>query len=371
MTTTQINEKKGPRGYRFLVLTLNIVLGILIYWLLGFVMDDISDQPGPVRYEIEKKYQDPALVKEETAINAQIQKRTNTINEQQQQQKILETSINSYRDTMNQLLDLQKASIQKGISFSPESEKNLQDVTALYLNYQKQFQDLNNSITKDNLEVQRLQNRIQEIQSKLSIQNEQADKEYNSLWIKHNWAMAGLQLLVLIPLLLITAFIYRKYRESPYKAIIIAVGVAVFFKISMVMHNYFPSYIFKYLLILALIYITGRLLISKLRMIAAPNRPWLDKQYSEAYQKNTCPICQFAIKPSISKFFITENKKTLPIPDYHYLDAVDAYSCPCCGSLLFEKCSSCSHLRYSLLSYCDSCGTKKEEHQSRLAKDEH
>ena len=360
MTMEQITEKKGPRGYRFLVMTLNVVLGLLIYWLLGFVMDDISDQPGPNLQEIQKKYQDPILVKEETTINKQLQKRSSTISEQQQQQKILETSINSYRDTMNQLLDLQKASIQKGVTFSPESQKNLQDVTALYLDYQKQFQDLNSSITKDNLEVQRLQNRVQEIDSKLALQNEQAYKEYNSLWVKHNWAMAGLQLLVLIPLLLITAYLFRTYRESPYKPIIISVGIAVFAKIAMVMHDYFPSYLFKYLLILALIYCTARILIAKLRLIASPNRPWLEKQYSEAYQKNHCPICQFPIKPSISKFFITDNKKTVSTPNYHYLDAVKEYTCPCCGKLLFGACSKCSHLKYSLLTYCDSCGTKEE-----------
>lgn len=362
----KVNEKKGPRGYRFLVMSLNVVFALLVYWLLGFVMDDIANRPGPVLQVIQKKYQDPILVKEKKAINEQIKKRLNTINEQQQQQKILETSIHSYSDTMNQLLDLQKASIQKGITFSSESQKNLQNVTAFYLDYQKQFQDLNHFITKDNIEVQRLQNRVQEIDTMLGTQNVQAEKEYNSLWISHNWAIAGLQLLALVPLLLITAYLYRKYRKGPYNVMIIAVGVAVFLKISMVMHDYFPSYIFKYALILALIYMTARALVSKLRMIESPNHPWLMKQYSEAYQKNTCPMCQFVFKPGISKFFSMENKKTISTPDYQYLNTIDAYTCPCCGQMLFEKCSSCSHLRYSLLSYCDTCGTQKIEENRGL-----
>ena len=260
---------------------------------------------------------------------------------------------------MNQLLDLQKASIQKGVVFSSESQKNLQDVTAMYLDYQKQFQNLNGAITKDNLEAQHLQKRARVINSKLTGENELANKEYYSLQTKHNWAMAGLQLLALIPLLLLTAFLYKRYGKGPYKSMIIAAGIAVFVKISMVMHEYFPSYLFKYILILALIYITAKLLISKLRMMAKPNQPWLEKQYSEAYQKNHCPICQFPIKPSVSKFFITDNKNNSPIPDYHYLDTVNEYTCPCCGKLLFNKCSKCSHLRYSLLTHCDSCGEEK------------
>ncbi len=357
-TTRQTIKKKGPRGYRLLVMALNGLFGLLLYWLLGFIMEDISNQPGPNLQILQKKYQDSILVQEEETINESLEKSTNTVSEQQQQLKNLEASIASYRDTMNQLLDLQKASIQKGVVFSSESQKNLHDVTVLYLNHQKHFQDLNNAIISGNLEVQQLQNRLQEISSKLDNQKEKAYREYNSLWAKHNWAMAGLQLLSLIPLLLVAFYLVRKYKKSPYKTMFITAGIAVFVKISMVMHNYFPSYLFKYLLISALIYCTAKLLVTKLRLLAAPNRPWIEQQNSEAYQKNQCPQCQFPIRPSIAKFFCNEAKNTLFTSDSHYLESVEGYTCPCCGQLLFNKCSSCSHLKYSLLSYCDSCGSK-------------
>lgn len=261
---------------------------------------------------------------------------------------------------MNQLLDLQKASIQKGVTFSPESQKNLQNVTDLYLDYQKQFQDLNSSITKDNLEAQQLQNKIKEVNDKLVKQNEQAEKEYNELWVKHNWAMAGLQLIILIPLLLVSALLYRKYKTTIYRAMILAVGIAVFLKISIVMHQYFPSYLFNYLLILILIALTIQTLISMLRMVNSPKPAWLQKQYQEAYQKAQCPECQFSIKPSVSKLFYPDAKGNLPVANYSYLETVDKYTCPSCGVLLFEKCSDCSHLRHSLLGYCDNCGAKKD-----------
>lgn len=351
-------DKKGPKGYRVLVMTLNVVLALLIYWFIGFLMDDISDQPGPDLTEIQKKYQDPVLVKQKETYNKQLEKSTGTIDELHQQQTILKTSINSYRDTMNQLLDLQKASIEKGVAFSAESQNNLQNVTTLYLDYQKQFQALNSAITKDNLEIQKIQNKVKVIDAQLAKQNEQANQEYNSEWVKHNWAMAGLQLLVLIPLLLLCAYLFKSYRHTLYKPMIMAAGIAVFFKISVVMHQYFPSYLFKYLLILALIYITTVVLISKLRMLAAPKPNWLQKQYREAYQKMECPICQCAIKPSISKLFMTNNKYNSSTSDYHYLNEVDAYICPNCGVRLFDTCPNCSKLKYSLLSYCDCCGIK-------------
>jgi hypothetical protein len=361
MTTAQLDGKKGPKKFRFFVILLNIIFGLLIYWLLGFLMDDISQQPGPSLSDIQKKYQNPTWVNEKKTYTKQLTTLSSTIDQQQQQQGILATSINSYRDTMNQLLDLQKASIQKGMVFSPESQKNLQNVTNLYLNYQKQFQELNNSITQANLNVQQLQNKIKELDEQLSKQNEAADKEFEAEWVKHNWAMAGLQLIVLIPLLLITVYLLKTYGKSVYRPMILAAGIAIFFKIAIVMHDYFPSNLFKYLLILALIYVIAQVLISKLRMISAPNPPWLEGQYREAYQKNQCPVCEFSIKPGISKFFSSEEKNYTPLSDHSYLDQVDNYTCPSCGKLLFEQCTQCSHLRYSLLGYCDFCGVKKEE----------
>lgn len=361
MDTERLKEKKGPKGHRVFVMVLNILLGLLIYWFLGFLMDDISEQPGPSLVAIQKKYQDPVLVKDREAFNDQLKKISVTIAEQQQQQSILQTSINSYRDTMNQLVGLQKASIQKGVTFAPESQQNLQQISDLYLQSQKQFQELNNAITKDNLTQQHLQNQINEIDAKLATQNEQANKEYQAQWVNHNWAMAGLQLLVLIPLLLIAAYLLKVYKTSLYKPMLMAAAIAVFCKIALVMHDYFPSYIFKYVLILALIYITIVTLIAKLRMIAAPKPDWLEKQYREAYQKIQCPICQYPVKPGVAKLFTQEHGTNLPLTNLSYLDEVKKYTCPGCGELLLESCTHCDHLRYSLLKYCDCCGATKEK----------
>ena len=359
MDTALVKEKKGPKGHRALVITLTILLGLLIYWLLGFVMDDIGNQAGPSLQEVQKKYQDPTLVKNKESFNHQLDKLVAKVDQQKQQQDILQTSINSYRDTMNQLLDLQKASIQKGITFSPESEKNLQQVTSLYLNYQNQFQDLNSSITKDNLARQQLQNQLNDIDRQLDKQNQKAEKEYNDLWVRHNWAMAGLQLLVLIPLLLISAYLFRRYRNSMYKPLIMASGIAVFYKIYEVMHYYFPSYIFKYILVFALIYFTAQTLISRLRMVVTPKPDWLQKQYREAYQKVQCPICQFPIKPGFTKFVTVEKGANPPLTNSN-LHGINRYTCPGCGEELFTQCTHCSHIRYALLPYCDFCGAEKD-----------
>jgi len=37
------------------------------------------------------------------------------------------------------------------------------------------------------------------------------------------------------------------------------------------------------------------------------------------------------------------------------------YTCPSCGTPLFEKCESCGGLRHSLLPFCLHCGAEKKQ----------
>src|SRR5436305_3459807 len=74
MKNKQISEKKEPKKLLNFVLALTIVFALLIYWFLGFLMEDISSQPGPFLEVLQKKYQDPLLVKERDAINKQLNK---------------------------------------------------------------------------------------------------------------------------------------------------------------------------------------------------------------------------------------------------------------------------------------------------------
>lgn len=360
--TCMHQETKSPKKIRFFISALNVVLALLVYWLLGFMVDDIGNQPGPSLFALQEKYQSPILIKQKDIFNDQYSTLLQTIERKKKQQTIVQGSINSYRDTINQLLELQKASVQKGTDLSPESQQNLKKVTGFYLDSQHQFQGLNRSITNDSRAAHTLQSQIKEIHLQLVKPLEQAQAEYDAQLIKHNIKMAALQLLLLIPLLLISGYFYKKYRDGLYKSMIMAIGIAVILKITMVLHDHFPSRGFKYILIAALIYITICGLLSMLRMVATPKYNWLIKQYQEAYQKIQCPICQFQIRPGILKFIpMPSNQKEPAMAPLNYLETIEEYTCPSCGEQLFEKCSSCSNLRHSLLLYCDHCGTKKQQ----------
>ena len=357
---SQSRERKGPAGHRFLVMVLNIILAILFYWLLGFVLDDIASQPGPSLQEIQDQYKDKNLVAQEDTLNKQLIKLNQTISAQTQQQTLLKTSIDGYRDTMNQLLDLQKSSMQKGVTFSTDAQQNLTNVTRLYLDNQQKFQNLNHAITDDNAQAQQLQSQINTMDSTLQKQSDQAYKEYNAQLTRYNLEIAAIQLLVLLPLLIVAVFLFKKYRQSIYRPMIMAIGAAIILKIVFVMHDNFPSRFFKYFLILILLYLVVRSLRAMLRMMVAPQKNWLMKQYREAYQKMQCAMCQYPIQPGIFKFFMPQKPKDKQEANVSYLENIERYNCPSCGEHLFEKCGSCQHTRHSLLTYCDNCGAEKK-----------
>lgn len=345
-------QPKGPTSYRFLVTSLNVLLAILFYWLLGFVLQDISNQPGPSWETIQTHYQDPVLIKQKAALTQQDQTLSQEMNTIHKQQELLQTSINSYRDTMNQLLDLQKSNTQKNTTTTAETQQNLANATKLFLENQQRFQALNSTASQTNDTLQQVRNKTEKINNQLSEQTERGNKEYNSQLQSHNIKVALLQLALLIPLLLITAYFFKQYRLTIYKSMIIAVGVALILKIVMVMHEHFPSRAFKYIFILVLIVLVIRTLKNLLRMMLSPKSNWLQKQYREAYKKMQCPVCEYAIRPGVLKYATLE--KNIRLSDN--LPNIETYSCPSCGVHLFEKCSQCGNSRHSLLPFCETCG---------------
>jgi hypothetical protein len=353
-------ELKGPRGYRFLVTALNISLAILIYWFLGFILDDIGSQPGPSWQTIQSHFQNPALVKQKNQLTHDIDALTTQMNAMRKQQVLLQASINSYRDMMNQLLDLQKASAQKNQTVPPQTQENLADATKLYLDNQQKFQVLNSNITQANMNLQKAQNQLMTVNTQLDQQIDTGNNEYNKLLQKHNLKTAFLKLSLLIPLLLIAAYFFKTYQQSIYRPITIAVGVTIIIKIVMVMHEHFPSRLFKYFLILLLIGFVIRALIKLLNTLISPKANWLQKQYKEAYKKLCCPSCEYPIRPGILKYstFTQENLKNIFLTDS--LIAIPSYSCPSCGIKLFDKCNQCNNTRHALLNYCEICGNQSK-----------
>ena len=154
-----------------------------------------------------------------------------------------------------------------------------------------------------------------------------------------------------------------KQRGRAYEPFIYCAFSATFWKAAAVMHVYFPSDFFKYIAIGASLGIVAAFLIHLIRMIAAPKKDWILKQYKEAYNKQLCPVCGYPINRGPYKHMTWASKRPKGImldPTGGESEAEQSYTCPSCGEHLYEKCEKCDGIRHSLLPYCESCGDEKQ-----------
>lgn len=360
MSATQ--SHKGPWTHRLLVYFFTVLFGLLIYWLLGFVMRDIGTWPGPIYAEVEQRLSDAVLTGEATTIQKQIAEARRAIESRQQRQKVLRDSTSNSERTMTQLLELQKLTLQKGLTPSADETRALAESERLFLTNQTQYQEMNDQIAALNDQLGELENRQRSVQEKLGVQRPPIQEEFNRLQSRHQFKLAALKLAVLLPLLALAVWLFLKQRGGLYAALVYGFGLALLVKAGAVMHEYFPRRYFKYVLIVIAIALVARVLIYLLRVMAFPKMDWLLRQYREAYEHFFCPVCGHPIRrgPLKHLFWTRSSLKKLHVP-INATDTGDApYACPVCATALFEECSSCKHIRHSLLPACSHCGVTKQ-----------
>jgi preprotein translocase subunit Sss1 len=230
----------------------------------------------------------------------------------------------------------------------------------LFLKNQQQDQEYNDSISSFEEQRADLEERLRTHREALEAARKPLQDEFAQVLRAHDWRIAAIKIGFLTPLLLVGGILFVRYRSSKYSPMIYAFDIAVLAKTFIVMHEYFPTEYFKYVLIVSSIIVIGFLLARLLKMIAQPSRDARLKQFREAYEGFLCPVCQFPIRRGPLKFMSwsprTLRKTSLPLvnaPD-------DPYTCPACATPLYEKCEKCGAIRHSLLPACEHCGAGKD-----------
>lgn len=354
-------KSKGTWLHRFAIRLFTIALAVLVFWVLGFLVDDIRSIKGPDYSAIEMKHLDKGLVSKSLALRKQIAELTRQIENQTEKQRVVGDSSRNLQQTINQLLELQKLGMQKSIVFSDAEQANFTTSLNLFLENQKKYQQLSQTVS-DRLErKQGLVRDLEQTEQEIEKQRQPAREEFNALGERHRLKLAFLQLGVLLPILILASGVIIKKRSSIYFPMFLAFGAATLIKVALVVHEYFPSKYFKYVLIGVLLLVVARLLIHFIRMIAFPKMQWLVKQYREAYERFLCPVCEYPIRIGPRRFLFwtrrTVNKAVIPSDRG---DQEEKYTCPCCGSSLFEECPSCHKIRHAMLPSCSHCGSEKE-----------
>jgi len=355
-------RNRGPWTHRFAIWVFGVALAVLVYWLLGFVLDDIGSIRGPFYPDIEKQFLDQGQVAQLAATEMQIAEMKRKIQDQRERQTILNDSTNNSQRTMNQLLEFQRQNIEKGVKPSAAEQQALAESQNIFLANQKRYQALNEDIGRLSEELRSLEDRRRGIESALEAQRPPARQEFEKLRRAHDIRIACLKMAVLIPLLLIALFVYLKKRGSLYVPLVYAFSLALAGRVLLVMHEYFPKEYFKYILVLVALAIVLRILLYLLRMMAFPKKEWLLKQYKEAYDKFRCPICDYPARRGPLKYASWSRRTVRKVGVTEALtggENEETYTCPSCGSKVFEECESCHGVRHSLLPFCEKCGAEK------------
>ena len=150
-------KRKGSFTHRLLVWTFSILFGLFSYWLLGFVMDDIGNWPGPDYDQLEEQQLDQQLVATHESLSSQIDDTNRSIEELRNRQQLLKDSIDNTTRTMDQLLEIQRLSIEKASELSPEEQSAMAESIQVFLENQQRYQTFNDDISRLNEELIQLQ----------------------------------------------------------------------------------------------------------------------------------------------------------------------------------------------------------------------
>jgi predicted RNA-binding Zn-ribbon protein involved in translation (DUF1610 family) len=350
------------------VVIFTALAGVLFFWLLGFVVDDIGAMQGPQLSEAEKGIVDPGLVKQEEAIDGKLAAVRSEIDSLNARQALLKDSTKSSQETMNQLLEVQKRNLEKGLAPTATEKSTVAQSESLFIANQARYQSLNEELEKRGEEQRGLEAARGALDARLTVQREHAQKKLETLTRSHRLRLAALQLLVLIPILFAAAWVLYRWRTTLYAPLFYALGLAVLAKVLLVIHEYFPTPYFKYLLLLASLVLVIRVLVYLLQATKHPRAAALIKQYRDAYERFLCPICEYPIRrgPLRYAFWTRRSIRKLAAATVTSAAPEEAYVCPSCGTRLFGTCEHCSNVRHELLPFCASCGRQVGEREGRV-----
>lgn len=357
----QSNKAKGPWLHRLLVGVFTVLFAVLIFWLLDFAIDDIGSIRGPEYTVVEKRFLSPELLRERDTISSQLAEIGRNIQAQKERQTLLRDSTSRYEATLKQLLEMQRLNAQRGISAGEPQQRALTQSVSLFLSNQQRDQALNEDIAGLSEKERYLQTEMLPVDEKLGAERKKAREAFENMERRHDRKLAALKLTFLLPLLGVVVLAFSRKRGGLYAPIVYAAGVAILWQTVLVIHHHFPTRYFKYIILSAAILIVLYILISLLQIVRSPKPAWLLKQYREAYEKFFCPVCDYPVRRGPRRYLFwtrrSIGKITSPTPAAQESD--QRYTCPACGSRLYEECASCKAVRHSLLPFCENCGAQK------------
>lgn len=361
---TKTRKHHGSFFLLLLVFGFSVTVGVLAFWLLGYVLRDIDRISGPDYDQMIAEGIPATLQAERQQAAEQIDELTRQFESTEQQRQLIGQTTANSQQTINHLLELQRATSEQQQSLNEEQQQALTENLELFLTNQRQVQQLNNELISLSDQLQELRAQHQATQQAIALATEPIQREYSRLFQLHQWRLAAIKLGLLIPLLLVCGGLFVRHAGGTYAKLVYAIAAAVALRVILVMHEHFPAIYFRYILILTLLAICVGVLVWLLRLMARPSRDWLMRQYREAYATFFCPICEYPIQRGPLKYAYWTRRSLKKFS--HKTTSLESpasnspYTCPNCTTTLFDACEKCGGTRHALLPACEHCGAIRE-----------
>ncbi|MBN1868702.1 hypothetical protein JW916_15585 [Candidatus Sumerlaeota bacterium] len=355
---------KSPLGLRVLVWSGSVLFSILLFWLLGFVLDDIGRFRRVDRTEIENRFVGKELLDRRQELQDRVQGIQRDIESERERQEFYRDQAKTARETMQQMTELQKKGMELNEARDAQQQQALAGAQKAFLESQDRYNNQAEVVLRKKQELREGETALRELDREIQNKRRDAAAESRRAEVKQNLRAAALKTLVLLPAIVLAFWLFLRKRSGGFAPLVYAVAIAVFFKLLVVIHEHFPREYYKYIFIVAAILGVWRILVHLLRSAASPGRDLLVKRYREAYRRNQCAVCGYPILRG-GFHIVQAARKTLgrrvrlsfkPAE----LEGEGDYTCPSCGQKLFESCSSCRQTRHTLLPSCRHCGDEKD-----------
>lgn len=357
-------DVKGSWRQRLFIYSMTFLLTLLFIWVLGFVIDDLGSMKKPEWSQFEKTYLSSSLVTQQKNLKEEIDQKNIAINQVIQQRTQLTESTKNAQTSIKELNEQQKLLLQNGKALSDKEMQFKTNNMELFQSNQAKDQKLAQTLITLTADQQTLSNELKKTDSLLEKQREPARKDYDKAFTREALFEAVIQILFLLAVIVLAALLFRRYQKTTYRLPLLAFFIAAIYKMIMVLHDYFPSEYFKYILILALIVIIAKILMLLIRNASSSEPQVLLKRFRDAYVYFQCPGCEFPIRRGPMKYLFW-TRRTLPklilreggksVSEESAKE--EAYTCPVCSTELFSTCDQCKKIRYALLPACPHCGS--------------
>ena len=355
-----MKQAKGTFWMRCSIVMLALGFGLLAFWSTGFLLDDIQLIQRPDRTAFFKAHTSADLSDQLEALKMQLQDFNNQHTLLGQQRGFIKDSSSSLKVTVDNLFRL-KDRDQQLIS-ETQFDHVLSSLDKIIL-IQREFKTTADQFLKITNAKFVLQKQIAALERRISEERSAAGAKFVALMHRHMVKTTIIKMAFLIPLVVLCTLLLVKKRKSIYRLIYGSTAAALYLKTSLIIHENFPSRYFKYILTICMLAVVAWGFGWLIRRLVKPKLGILLKQYRQAYERFLCPVCEFPIRTGPRKYLYwtrrTVHKTALSGASESSAEEDATYTCPACGTRLFESCESCGKSCHSLLPSCQHCGAKK------------